>query len=80
MATLELTPAEKKTLATWRKRHYAPDSRYPSRKDCHGKCRFKPGSAGDLYYFHVCPTGIGMFVAVVCPCGAPKCDITGDNV
>jgi hypothetical protein len=78
MAVLELAPDEKERLEAWKKEHYAQDSSLPSRRDCRGKCRFKPGSAGDLYYFHVCPSGIGTFIAVVCPCGAPKCDLTGD--
>jgi hypothetical protein len=80
MATLTLEPDEKERLEAWKKEHYAPVEGYASRKDCHGTCKFKPGTCGDLYFFHVCPTGIGTFVAVMCPCGAPKCDISGDNV
>ena len=67
MATFTLEPDEKKRLEAWRKGHYARVAGLPSRKGCHGRCRLRPGSAGDLYYFHVCPTGIGTFVAVVCP-------------
>jgi hypothetical protein len=78
VAVLELTPDEKERLEAWRREHYTQDASLPSRRDCHGKCRYKPGSVGDLYYFHVCPSGIGTFIAVVCPCGAPKCDITGN--
>ena len=47
------------------------------KKEHRKKCKLRPGSIGDLYNFDVCPTGIGTFIVVHCPCGA-ECDLTGN--
>ena len=64
MATLTLETDEEEKLAAWKKEHYA-------------KCKLRPGSCGDLYHFRVCPSGIGTFISVRCPCG-DSCELTGD--
>jgi hypothetical protein len=64
MAELILEDDEKEKLRIWKAAHYTV-------------CKLEPGTCGDLYHFRICPSGIGNFISVKCPCGASE-DLTGD--
>lgn len=64
MAELILDAEETIKLLRWKLEHYAT-------------CDLRPGTCGDLYHFELCPSGIGTFIQVLCPCGAIE-DLTGD--
>ena len=63
MPKFELEPDEKEKMEAWKLEHKKT-------------CFLKPGTCGDLYSFDLCPSGIGIFISVHCPCGA-ECDLTG---
>jgi hypothetical protein len=65
MAHLEMDEDEKKRFEAWKIEHYKI-------------CTLRPGTCGDLYHFRVCPSGIGTFLSVKCPCGAKE-DLNGDD-
>ena len=64
MPKFELEPDEKKKYDAWKLEHQKV-------------CALRGGTCGDLYSFSLCPSGIGIFISVHCPCGA-KCELTGD--
>jgi hypothetical protein len=63
VATLTLDINEEAKFKAWEKEHKK-------------KCKLRPGTCGDLYSFNICPSGIGDFISVHCPCGA-QADLTG---
>lgn len=64
MVNFVLDDDEKAKFDAWESEHYKT-------------CKLQPGTAGDLHSFRLCPTGIGTFISVKCPCGASE-DLTGD--
>ena len=65
MVEFKMDEDEKKKFEEWRTEHYKT-------------CALRPGTCGDLYHFTVCPSGIGKFLGVTCPCGN-HATLNGDN-
>lgn len=60
MRTFTITDEQVDKIKVWKAAHMSPDGE---------KCILRPGSIGDLEHYRICPTGVGDFISVHCPCG-----------